>query len=444
MKGGINLYRYERYELERKREEMAKQIHAGYELSNYDATHQSKYISLMSSMSHTYGNVLAFIQKWIIDLFPDNMFKTVHVNSKIAHRQIRSTEHEYIKKMKPMIIFRPRIAGVEEDRFLKGTELIERQVDIFHQWGGGNLNPFFDDPSRDLTIQYQLNRSVLYVDVVLLFSTLMQQIDYYHYISNAVRINHPFMVDTALESYLPQEMLSIISQCSGIPIYDSHNCAKDFVDYMNQNSMYPITFKLQGSTRTKEFYRYYPANIEVLISDLDKDDGEKENQIMDQYRISFTLRLEFNSTGFYFIFNDKIFQIKLPKVDPISADYIPVYTDVLLKEDLNLKPGWQMFNRGSFRLEVEDDVLNLDQLFNDSIREALKYHKENGLPLLDLIDIKLRRQGQPLHESIDYDINWDTLDLTFKNQDTYHTYNIIVCVNVEYINSLIKTLFNLK
>ena len=58
----------------------------------------------MSSMSHTYGNVLAFMQKWIMDLFPKDMFKTIHVNSKIAHRQLKSTEHEYIKKMKPMII----------------------------------------------------------------------------------------------------------------------------------------------------------------------------------------------------------------------------------------------------------------------------------------------------------------------------------------------------
>ena len=33
-------------------------------------------------------------------LFPDNMFKTIHVNSKIAHRQIRSTPHEFIKKTK--------------------------------------------------------------------------------------------------------------------------------------------------------------------------------------------------------------------------------------------------------------------------------------------------------------------------------------------------------
>ena len=121
------------------------------------------------------------MQNHIINLFPKDLFKTVHVNSKIAHRQIRSTGYEYTKKSKPMIIFRPRIADVNEDRFLKGTPLIERLGDLYSTWGATNLQPFMDDPKNDISVKYQLNRSVLYVDVVLVFSTLMQQIDYIHY-----------------------------------------------------------------------------------------------------------------------------------------------------------------------------------------------------------------------------------------------------------------------
>ena len=438
------MYAYERIAQEKQKQKQLEQRQSSFVMNEYDITHQSKYISLMSSMSHTYGNVLAFMQKWIMDLFPKDMFKTIHVNSKIAHRQLKSTEHEYIKKMKPMIIFRPRISGMEEDRFLKGTELTERQVDLFRQWGEGGLQPFFDDPKHDLSIQYQLNRSVMYIDVTILLSTLMQQLDYYHYLENAVRINHPFFIQTCLESYLPQEMLYVISQISGIPIYDSSGSTKDFLSYMNQNSAYPITFKLQGSTKTKEFYRYYPVNIDTLISDLDKDEGDRVGQVMDQYRLSFTVRVEFNSTGFYFIYNDKIFDLKLPEVDPISTDIIPVFTDVLLRDDLNLRPGWQIFNRGSFRLEKEDDTVNLDELLNNSIRETLKYHQENGLPLFDWLDIKLRRQGVPIIEGKDYFIDWKTHKVHFTDQDTYHTYSIIICVNVEYVNNLVKTLYNLK
>ena len=59
--------------------------------------HDKRYINMMTSMSHTYGNVLAWAQKYVLDIMPENTFKTIHVNSKIAHRQLRSTSHEFLK-----------------------------------------------------------------------------------------------------------------------------------------------------------------------------------------------------------------------------------------------------------------------------------------------------------------------------------------------------------
>ena len=410
--------------------------------SNVD---RRKYVSLMTSMSHTYGNALAFIQNWVLnDIFPENMFKTIHVNSKIAHRQIRSTPHEYIKKTKPMIIFRPRIPGYNEDRFLKGTPLIERQMDIKSSWGMTSLQPFFHDPENNLSISYQLNRTVMYVDVVVVLSTLMQQLDYYHYIVNATRLDRPFILQTCMESYMPQEMLAILGNLGHVPLYDENGSTKEFLDYMNGHSFYPITYKLQGSTNSREFYRYYPVNIDTMITDLDKDEGERVGNIMNQYTISFSIRMEFNSTGFYYIFSDKIYDLKLPKIDPENSSIIPVFTDVYNKEDLNLAQGWSLYNRASYRLETPDDVVNLNQLLNMSIQEAIKYYKDNGLPLLDIIDIKVRKQGKPVRNGEEYTLNWDTLDITFNNQDTYHTFSILICINVEQINNLIKVVYNLK
>lgn len=433
------MYLYQRIEQEKKATEKYLKDH-----NLVTQPKEKRYVSLMGSTSHTYGNALAFIQNWIINLFPEDMFRTVHVNSKIAHRQLRSTPHEFIKKTKPMIIFRPRIPPHSEERFLQGTSLTERQVDLYHTWGDGNLQPFFHDESKDISIKYLLNRTIMYVDVIISVSTLMQQLDYYHYIENAVRIEHPFNLETCLESYIPQEMLQIVSNCVDIPLYDDHGSTKEFLTYMNQNSNYPITYKLQGASKTREFYRYYPAKIDTIITDLDKDDGERVGNIMDQYQISFTVKMEFFSTGFYYIISDKIFKIDLPKIDPESSEIIPVFTDVLLKEDLDMPLGWHLYNRGSCRLESEEDSINFDQMLNESIREALKYHKENGIPILDFIDIKIRRQGVLLHEETDYKIDWDKLDIQFINQDTYHTYTIMICLDIEYINNLMKTLYNLK
>lgn len=433
------MYLYERIALEKEKEKRMQEKFKPLEHKN-----DKKYVSLMSSMSHTYGNALAYIQNWIINLFPENMFKTVHVNSKIAHRQIRSTPHEYIKKTKPMIIFRPRIPSRGEDKFLKGTPLIERQTDIYSTWGSTNLCDFFQDPDNDLVIKYQMNRTVMYVDVVVVLSTLMQQLDYYHYLENAVRIEHPFFLHTYFESYLPQEMLKILGDCTNVPLYDQDGTTKTFLEYMNGHSAFPITYKLQGASKTKEFYRYYPVSIDTIITDLDKDDGERIGSIMNQYQISFTVKMEFYSTGFYYIFSDKIHDINLPHIEPCNSDIIPVFTDVLLKEDLNLAQGWILYNRAACRLEDSEDSINIDQMLNASVKETIKYHLKNGLPLFDVIDIKIRKQGKPIHQGSDYEINWNTLDIKFNNANTYYTYAICVCLNIEYINDLVKKLYNLK
>ena len=74
------------------------------------------YLTCQTSAAHTYGNLTAQIQKWILDLFPENTFKTIHVNSKLAHRQILSVPGDFLKKSKPMLVIRPRIEWEEKDK----------------------------------------------------------------------------------------------------------------------------------------------------------------------------------------------------------------------------------------------------------------------------------------------------------------------------------------
>ena len=438
------MYLYERLQKEKEHEKFLNQ------LSNPDivVTHEQprkRYVSMLGSMAHSYGNVLAWFQKYILDdVMPQNLFKTIHVNSKIVHRQIKELNQGYNKKTKPMIIFRPRIGSPDEDRFLKNTALIQRQNNAMSTWGLTSLQPFFQDDRRDLLINYQQNRSVMYVDVTMVFATLFNQMDYVHYLENSIVWDQPSFQKTCLESYIPKEMLSVISDITGVPLYDQDNSTKTFLTYMNQNSCDPVTYKLQGSSGTKEFYRYYPTSIDLTMSDLSWDEGEKAGQVQNSYQITFSARLEFYSTGFYYLFSDKIHDIKLPVFDSTDSSVIPVFTDVITKEDLNLRPGWVLYNQASCRFEKEESTICINELLNNSIRTAIKYHRENGIPLGEFLDIKIRKQGNLIHELIDYVIDYDTLDVTFKNCDSFHTYKFLICIDVEYINTLIKSVYKLK
>lgn len=439
------MYLYEKIAKEKEKQKIFQKEEEARKkyLKDQERKHNS-YISVLGSSSHNYGNALAMMQKYIIDLFPKNMFETIHVNSKLAHCQIRSVPHEFIKKGTPMIIFRPRVGEYNEERFLKGTALIERQNDLYQTWGGGNLQSFFEDQQNDIRIKYQMNRVVMYIDVMLIFSTLMHQLDFYAYLYNRIPFEKPMFITTCLESFIPEELLDIVSKCARIPMYDEQNSTKDFFDYMNSKSKDPITYKLQGSTNNKEFYRYYPTTVDAIFTDLQKDDPDRVGVVVDKASISFTVRMEFNTVGLYYLFNEHVFDFDIPVFKPEESELIPMFTDIYKKEDLMLNPGWDLYNRGSIILDTANDELCFEGMLNQSIIECMKYHFKNGLPLSNFIDIRIRKQGEPISEGTEYTIDWVNKKINFINQNTYSTFTIFICINIEYVNTLVKSVYNLK
>ena len=406
------------------------------------------YVVYQTSAAHNYGNVTAFIENWLINLFPKNLFKTVHVNSKIAHNQMRSTGHEILKKTPPMFIIRPRIEWKDDNRFMAGTPIMERMGDLYYKRGFTNLQPFFHDRKNNLTIAYQLNRSVINFDVILIFQTLIQELNWSHYFLNAVRQEIPFNLDTCLESYISPELLHNLSVLSGIPMADESGSVDYFLKYLNGNSMYPVTLKLQGNTQTNEFFRYYPATIDTVIGNFATDEGEKIGHITDRYQITFSIRCEYNSCGFYYLFSDKL---NLPNtiitVPDETGVIMPVYTDVIAKEDVDLPLGWQLYASPSCRLEKANDDVSIQSVLNTSILFAFEYHKKRHIPFSEFFKMRVRKQGMLLEPGEDYVFDPETYTVHFHNndrKDLYYTYKILIMLNVEYINELVKREYHLK
>lgn len=406
--------------------------------------HEMNFLQCQCSTAHTFGNVTAFIQNWLIDSFPEGLFKTIHVNSKIAHSQLRSTPKEFLKKSPPMFIIRPRIDWNDTSKFLHNTVLVDTRDSYYRSYGGTNLQNFFQDNRNKIAMKYQLNRHVMNFDVILVFNTLMQQINWANYINNYFAMDVPFFIDTCLESYLSPALLLELSNAAGVPMRDKNGSNAEFLHYLNSNSLYPITYKLQGSTQTEEYYRYYPVKLDVVVGNFSTDEGEKVGQIMDRYQISFSIRCEFYGTGFYYLFSDKIKERNIISVSDDGAVIIPVFTDVLTRDDINLPMGWKLYASPSCRLENPDDSLNLSDIFNESMKVAIKYHRDRGMPVSDFIRLRVRKQGKLIEYGKDYEFDFDNLIIHFKNCELYYTYKILLFINVDYINNLIKDVYQLK
>lgn len=405
-----------------------------------------KYITALGSSAHTYGNLLATAQKWLLDIFPDDLFKTIHVNSRIAHSQIVRTPHQFLKKSKPMLIISPRI-DYNEDTFMNKTLVTDRLGGLYTTGtpGAVDLNPFFYDEKSHTDLQFSIQRRVMNLDVVLSFDTMIQQLNYMDYLKQTFTLDSPFDIDTWLESYLPREIMGMVGDLAGVPVHDPQdNSVTRFLAFMNEHSYFPVTYKLAGSTGKEEFYRYYNTKIFTTISSLEHNQGDSVGHITTNYTISFTMRMEFWASGMLYLFSNKVFDIPKPQI-PSDSTLIPVFADVFMLEDLDLSPGWRVYSHASYTLDKPYDTIDYSTLIQNSIQEVINYHIKNSIPLLNFLDIKVRKLGKLLRYGVDYEIDYAKNIIQFYNKDAiFYMHTVIISIDAQYINEMIKEIFKLE
>lgn len=401
------------------------------------------YAISQTSMAHTYGNVTCQIVDYIKNLFPNNYFKTVHISSTIAYREFNifnNTNKEFLKKNKPMLIVRPRFELDDSNVFLYDTFLTTRMTDNYMDRGFTNLQPFIEDRERGNCMKFLLNRLKMVFDVTIVVETLVEQLNMVHYFKNRVRQNAPFFINTALESYIPRELMIVMSKDIDIPIDN----ISSFLEYVNGVSIYPITYKLKNSSGNDEFFRHYPVNIYTSINNLSIDDGSKRGQVYDTYTISFSVSTEFNATGLYYYFASKpnlIDECTFNIMDADQSKIIPLFTIT----DLDMRrpaDGWNVYTAPIYKVLEKPDIIEFESLINNSLKFALEYHKKHNIPSSVFLKYRVTQDNRDLQEGKDYKIDFDEFKLTTYVYNTNSTFRLIIYINTLYINELIQNIFD--
>ena len=411
--------------------------------------HIHGYTVSQTSLAHTYGNVTCQVVDYIKNMFPENYFKTIHTSSTIAYRQFnifQNSNKEFLKKSKPMLIIRPRVELNDSETFLYNTYLTTRITDNYMDHDFTNLQPFIEDRERGNSMKFLLNRLKILFDVTIVNETQIEQLNIAHFFKNRVRQDRPFFIQTSLESYIPRELMRVMSKDVDIPLYDENNSVKKFLDYINGVSMYPITYKIKNSSGNDEFFRHYPVNIDTTIQGLSIDEGNKRGFVSDAFTTSFTISTEFNAAGLYYYFYSKPdlieeFDTNLKSVD--DNKIIPLFTinnlDVRRPED-----GWNVYCAPVYMISESPDITDLSTLMNKSVIACRDYHKEHGIPYSVFMRYEVFKDNVPLKEGTDYTIDLDTFELTTYKCNPNSTYRCVIYINTFYINELINDLLNLN
>lgn len=395
-----------------------------------------------TSASHTYGNVLSVVEKYILDLFPKDLFKTVTASTTLASRQITHLPRQLNKKEVPIMVLVPRIMfGQDDNRFLAHTLVNSRFTNTHNTWGEGSLLPLAEDKRKRLYVHGHYNRAVMYVDVVMSFNTYAEQVNIMSYIHNMIPVGHNQFIKAPLELYIPEEFCELVGNVAKVPVRENDSVYK-FLTYLNSIWHHPITYKLKGGSNSDEFFMYYITDIDAVFQEPQAGPGIKDGQIRRAFDISFTVRCEFNTVG-YFTLNAPEFKkpVNIHHTDNLIIS--PLFSDVINLNDFHLPVGWSVLGWPIFKLNIGENSISIDNILNQSLRTVIDHHLQFGIPMDRFIQIQFRENGEILNNELFY-IDWANRRLVLTNPNSHRTYRLIITVSHEYINTLIKNLYNLE
>ena len=396
-----------------------------------------------TSASHTYGNVLAIIQKYLVDQFPPEFFKTITASTTLASKQVRHLPNQLIKLESPMMVLIPRIVfGQDDNRFLSHTLINDTITNTHAIYGDGSLIPLAKDVQRRLYVHGHYNRALMYVDVVLTFNTYNEQVNYMSYINNMLGVGHNRFVRAPLELFIPMDFCDLISKISRVPKVDANNSVHDYLHYMNTIWDYPITYKLKGGSNTDEFFMYYITDIDTVVQDVQAGAGIKDGQIKRAYDITFTIRCEFNTIG-YFTLNAPDIKKNINLRYQDDTHITTMLTDVINLKDFDVPIGWTVLSWPVFKLNPNENSVDINPILNHSINTVIDHHLKFSIPMERFIRIQFREDGRILTNELFY-IDWVNRKLILLNPNPRRTYRLIITVSPEYVNNLIKNMYNLE
>ena len=420
-----------------------------------------RYSMAAASLAHTYGNIATFANSFLLSLFPPNYFKTNYINSTIAYRDFatyNNNRKEFVKKQKPMLIMKPRIEmDVLDDLPINQTYLAQRIYDINNDdIETGNLQNFFFDKDNKRQIQFLLNALRINFDVTIAVETQMEQINLAHYFKNRVRQNWEMTKIVGLESYISRDIMYLLAKDAGYAdVFTTSEESRigEFLTYVNNNSMYPVTIKYKNASGRHEFFRYHHSHVNMAITGLSIDDPNKKNMVSDECYITFSLRCDFNTAGLYVYLsnNDTIFEEMqndglYDNLTDINT-LVPTTTPQWYYTNRTMPDGWQVFTMPAFEIDTDDIPYKLDfsVLLNLSLNEALNYHKKHGIPITTFMNaIVLKGTREMEIERKEYEIDWDNLMLYVYNRNIASEYRFVLLVNTEYLNNLLADIVKFR
>lgn len=403
-------------------------------------------IQSSGSITHTYGNVACLAMEYIKSYFDDDFFKVVHMSTKLAYKQLDTfkTKKEFWKLHKPMLIARPRIEPDDSSKFFYGAAMMNRIHNVKNAMEYANRVKLLEDKTNGVRLEFLWNRCKIYYDIVIIVDTYNQQLNLLNYLDNLIIPNTPFMIDTALESYVPVNIINSIADFRHI----KRDETGDVIKYLNTFGEVPFTYKYKNGSGNEEYFALYPTRVEAIASEISIDEGSEKGIITDSYTLSFTLSCEFNAMSCYYLTlrdsQDNYTQL-MPEIIDRDEKVVPLFTIPILA-NMKLEQGWKILSSNCVFCkkdmhEVEEIPLKLATDVASKINRIMKYQKHTNISPDMFFRIKVFKDMTELpndETGFTYDLsNPKEAYIRIYDINVRVTYRVIILIHMEYINRFI-------
>lgn len=396
-----------------------------------------------TDMIHSIGNVTAIALQFIVDLFPNGTFASAFPSTQLAHRQLKHTPKQIRTQPYPMCIVSPRVSlsGLD-NRLAAGSFATTTWNTTSNRFQNRSEMPeLFFDKQKKIVWRGKINRTVVYFDFVLSFQSMSEQLRWASYLINKIPTDGGFFdIDTALEMAIPDGFLAETAKYAGIPVKDEKGNVSQFIDYLNMNSVFPISYRFSSGRHTDAFYSHYMTALLCNIGELNYSNGTKSSNLVEaDYPITFTMRCEFNTIGMY--------DLCVPNPGPFvyippskSSIVIPIFSDTWNEKDFPLLYGWKILARPIVKMDWDEKEVYIGGSFSNSVNELIDYHLKNHLDVELFLTVKLRENKCLINDG--YYVDWKRRMLVFTNIRYTSTYRLIIAMNKLYVQNMLAEMYS--
>ena len=397
-----------------------------------------------SSISNVVGNVTYIVRNFMIGLFPKNFFKSVYIDT--AMSQLEMEKEDIFKKDKPLLIIRPRVSLGENSIFQGLPDWMSTNHYMFTELQG-NYKPVLADEENKVFVYTAPDRIKINYEIEIVTSTKMQQINTAYFLKGIVLHKSYFYLNNArIETEVPKYYINLIAEHLEYDLKDV-NQRIEYGSYLDKYSRSLITEKIKTSSGNPAYFYIYSANILSMFEDYpDIDDGEQNNQISSNFKISENFGIEFWCPINYIletgvqptseILNNAENDYKLGLFDTLTVANFTLQFPIpsTYGEMILLKKQGYLTDTGT-----EKDILDIRPLFTKGLSEVISYNNKYNLDNGEVFHIDLWNDDSKVAEE-NVNINWSTLVLENIKPLPNTTYHIALYGHNETITRILHRL----